>query len=113
MKSYVGRRLGHNWQVSVVENGLERPLPLRTDLYNHSPTGFSWGYAGSGPHQLALALIADATGDDERTLKTYGLFATGVIAKLDIDKNWGPVEASEIVATVEEIEKYMKEETVG
>ncbi len=23
---------------------------------NHSPTGFSWGYGGSGPAQLALAL---------------------------------------------------------
>jgi len=23
-------------------------------VYNHSPTGFSWGYEGSGPAQLAL-----------------------------------------------------------
>jgi hypothetical protein len=35
------------------------PLPLRCDLVNHSPTGFSWGYAGSGPAQLALAILAD------------------------------------------------------
>lgn len=38
-------------------------LPLRLDLRNHSPTGFEWGYGGSGPAQLALALLADAVGD--------------------------------------------------
>ncbi len=27
---------------------------------NHSPTGFSWGYGGSGPAQLALALTIEA-----------------------------------------------------
>lgn len=39
-------------------------LPLRLDLGNHSPMGFEWGYVGSGPHQLALAMLADATGRD-------------------------------------------------
>ena len=28
-------------------------------LYRHSPDGFEWGYAGSGPAQLALAILAD------------------------------------------------------
>ena len=36
------------------------PLDPRLDLANHSPTGFEWGYGGSGPAQLALALLADA-----------------------------------------------------
>lgn len=26
-------------------------------ICNHSPDGFSWGYAGSGPAQLALAIM--------------------------------------------------------
>lgn len=26
-------------------------------VYNHSPDGFSWGYGGSGPAQLALAIL--------------------------------------------------------
>ena len=38
-------------------------LDLRLDLANHSPTGFSWGYPGSGPAQLALAILADTAGD--------------------------------------------------
>lgn len=40
---------------------LHKSLQIR----NHSPTGFEWGYGGSGPHQLALALLMDATGDNE------------------------------------------------
>jgi hypothetical protein len=56
-------------------------LPLRTDLRNHSPTGFEWGYAGSGPAQLALALLVDAT--DRRTaLEHYMAYKNEVVARL-------------------------------
>jgi hypothetical protein len=30
-------------------------------IVNHSPTGFSWGFGGSGPAQLALALLLELT----------------------------------------------------
>ncbi len=30
--------------------------------WNHSPDGFNWGYSGSGPAQLALAIILKLTG---------------------------------------------------
>lgn len=33
-------------------------LNPRRDLHNHSPTGFNWGYGGSGPAQAALAILA-------------------------------------------------------
>lgn len=32
-------------------------LPLYLDEVNHSPTGFEWGYRGSGPAQLAYAIL--------------------------------------------------------
>jgi hypothetical protein len=41
------------------ELGPPSPLDPRCDLRNHSPTGFAWGYNGSGPSQLALALLCD------------------------------------------------------
>ncbi|MBV8269982.1 MAG: hypothetical protein JO252_26975 [Planctomycetaceae bacterium] len=60
---YVGRRVGGAAQVvRETEDGRQSPLPLRTDLRKHSPTGFEWGYEDSGPAQLALAILADAVG---------------------------------------------------
>jgi len=41
--------------VEVSLNGLA--LPLHLELVNHSPTGFNWGYSGSGPSQLAFAIV--------------------------------------------------------
>lgn len=51
----------------------QRPHKLhpRLDLWNHSPTGFEWGFSGSGPAQLALALAADALTDDERAVRVH------------------------------------------
>lgn len=33
------------------------------DVAEHSPTGLEWGYLGSGPHQLAIALLREVTED--------------------------------------------------
>jgi hypothetical protein len=41
------------------------PLALRLELARHSPTGFEWGYGGSGPAQLSLAILADRWRDDD------------------------------------------------
>ena len=57
-------------------------LDLRLDLHNHSPDGFEWGYCGSGPSQLALAVLADHLGNDEQALNLYQRFKWEVIAKL-------------------------------
>ncbi|MGH7866172.1 MAG: DUF6166 domain-containing protein [Candidatus Dormibacteraceae bacterium] len=67
MKRYQGVRTGS--AVDVTVDG--RHLNPRLDLWNHSPTGFEWGYNGSGPAQLAIALLADCLGDDEAALRWY------------------------------------------
>ncbi len=56
------------------------PLPFHLELRNHSPTGFAWGYSGSGPAQLALALLMDALGNAELALKHYQDFKWQVVA---------------------------------
>jgi hypothetical protein len=61
-----------------------RPLPLRLDLWNHSPTGFEFGCGGSGPAQLALAILADCCGD-ELAVTFHQLFKRAVIARLPAD----------------------------
>lgn len=86
MKIYKGERLKDGAVVSVttIKNGEERISLLnpRYDLYNHSPDGFEWGYGGSGPAQLALALLADRT-DDETTLRLYQQFKRDVIVRME------------------------------
>ena len=49
-------------------------------LRNHSPTGVEWGYAGSGPAQLALALLIAVTGDEQGSLRRYQQFKVDLIA---------------------------------
>lgn len=75
-------------RVLVCLAGRESPLDPRYDLRNHSPDGFAWGYGGSGPAQLSLALCADALGDDEAAQAVYQIFKGSVVSKLDQDKGW-------------------------
>ena len=50
-------------------------------LINHSPDGFSWGYGGSGPSQLALAICLELF-DRKKALKVYQVFKWRHIATL-------------------------------
>jgi hypothetical protein len=61
-----------------------QPLDPRYDLRNHSPDGFNWGYGGSGPAQLALALLADITGDSALAEKWYQPFKWTFVARLEM-----------------------------
>lgn len=60
------------------------PLPLEPSLKlrNHSPTGFEWGYAGSGPAQLALAILLHASGNQSRATAHHMQFKFQFISKL-------------------------------
>lgn len=84
MKTYQGRREGR--VVEVIVNG--HPLDPRLDLGNHSPSGFEWGYGGSGPAQLALALVSDHLANDEEALALYQDFKRVVVSRLPF-RGWG------------------------
>jgi hypothetical protein len=60
-----------------------KKLPPRLDLKRLSPAGFEWTYEGAGPAQLALAILADHFGDDQKALAHYEPFMRDVIAVLD------------------------------
>ena len=84
MKRYQGRR--HGAVVVVTVDG--RRLNPRLDLYNHSPTGFEWGYGGSGPAQLALAILADHLNDDEAAFNLHQRFKWAVVAAFRPRRGW-------------------------
>jgi hypothetical protein len=81
LKTYVGVR-GENGVTVTVD---AQPLDLRLDWRNHSPTGFDWGYGGSGPSQLALAILADHFGVEgkEVALRLYQNFKWDVIGNIE------------------------------
>lgn len=65
------------------------PLPLEPSLrvWNHSPTGFSWGYAGSGPAQLSLAILLCETSEDA-AVSYHQRFKFDVVAGWPGDQPW-------------------------
>ena len=62
----------------------EQLTPERShELVNHSPSGFEVGYCGSGPAQLALALLLDYTDDEDVALAEYMEFKAKVVSQLE------------------------------
>lgn len=61
------------------------PLDCRYDLLSASPAGFEWNYRGSGPAQLAIALLSHAFGD-EFACEHYQQFKSEIVANLPEDR---------------------------
>jgi hypothetical protein len=87
-------------------------LPLYITWVNHSPTGFEWGYYGSGPSQLAYAIMhryfvyGMGLSDEEaheRASKLYMQFKRDVIGVIRNDK-WD-LDESEIAHWLKFAEK--------
>jgi len=72
---------------SISQNAL---LPLKPSLAlnNHSPDGYAWGYNGSGPAQLALAILLYEFGDPIMALEYYQDFKTAIISNLEKEEDW-------------------------
>ena len=64
------------------------PLDPCIKMVNHSPTGFAWGYQGSGPAQLAFALLYHVTKDKETSQRFYQRFKADVIGAMPMEGNW-------------------------
>lgn len=102
MKEFVGKRDLCGARVYV--NGME--LNPRLHIRNHSPTGFNWGYGGSGPAQLALAMLAEVAGDQVAE-RWYQEFKFARIAGI-IDSNWRITDA-EIMAWLKERDALLED----
>lgn len=84
---YIGQRTGGTNRVVVNRGNGPLRLAERLDVRNHSPTGLEWGYAGSGPAQLSLALLCDHfNGNTVEALKFYQEFKFQIIAGIKTDR---------------------------
>lgn len=75
------------WDVYAIypDNSVGRLDPGYKHGVNHSPDGYAWGYSGSGPAQLAFAILLAEFGV-ERAKDEYQDFKSKVIARMDGDK---------------------------
>lgn len=77
--TFCGRRLSESEGSALVVTYKGELLDPRYDLRNHSPTGFEIGYQGSGPAQLALAILTAVLGD-RKGERYYQEFKRQIIA---------------------------------
>ena len=71
----------------VLKDGTRLDPSYSQKVFNHSPDGFSWGYSGSGPAQLALALLLEETGRAQAVL-LHQEFKRAVVARWPWAKFW-------------------------
>lgn len=98
VKTYILKQDGlpKSGRITVDEDGTVREITPERSLKvaNHSPTGFAWGYPGSGPAQSALAILLDYTNDEELSEELHQLFKFDFIAGMP--EQGGSVSSDEI-----------------
>lgn len=104
VRIYRAYREGHAATVAIFNGVAMEKLPLRLDLVKHSPDGFQWGYGGSGPSQLALAMCADALGDDAKAVAVYQQFKNAHVA-LQTEDQWA-ISADEVRAICHRLSQH-------
>lgn len=73
------------WETnSVYIDGIKLCPAESQRIKNHSPDGFAWSYGGSGPAQLALAILLKFL-PMEKAIALYQDFKWDVIAALPAD----------------------------
>ena len=82
MKIHGSRSLG---RTQVFVDGKELKPHASQKVLNHSPDGFEWGYSGSGPAQLSLAILLHAGASKERAVEMHQNLKAQVIAGLGYD----------------------------
>ena len=97
MKVYEGRRNIDGLVVTV--DG--KPLPEHCEVKHFTRFGFEWTYEGESPQQLALAILVDFLGDNDRAIRLSEPFMKKVVANLDND--WR-LTGDEVEAAVRDIE---------
>jgi hypothetical protein len=75
--------------VTVMEGTAETPLPHHV---KHSPTGFAWGYGGSGAAELARCLLIHALGPQSRCKACEG---TGQVVYVPAADRFMPIAEAE------------------
>jgi uncharacterized protein DUF6166 len=93
IRGYRNNQRGGACLVTVVDElGDEKVLPPAVispkHEVRHSPDGFQWGYAGSGPAELARAILVRVIEGDDRARhpRCYQLYKADVVQRIQKDE---------------------------
>jgi len=98
MKTYEGKRTFDGLVVTV--DG--QPLGEHYEVKGFTRFGFEWTYEGDSPQQLALAILADYLGDNDKAMRLCEPFMKQIVANLDND--W-QLTSAEVEAAVRSLER--------
>lgn len=70
----------------ITPSGDQLEVEPSLSIENHSPSGFQWGYRGSGPRQLSIALLLHHTQDPEFAAAHSLEFMRRFVARIDADE---------------------------
>lgn len=87
----------------VTINGKELSPERSQKIFNHSPNGFAWGYDGSGPAQLALAILLECVESADEAITFHQDFKREIVAGFKIDHPW--ILSAECVETWLELKR--------
>ena len=97
MRTFEGRRTIDGLVVTVDGKRLDEHYEVK----RFTTWGFEWTYEGDSPQQLALAILVEHLGNNQRAISLSEPFMRKVVANLDND--WS-LSGAEIDAAVREIE---------
>jgi Family of unknown function (DUF6166) len=100
VRTYRGVNQGTSDHVVTVEDDDAGELCLLAHRMRHSPSGFSWGYAGSGPADLARSIMWEHLGAEPHPA-CYQAFKFSFVAGWPQGGDWQ--------ITDEEIEVWLDE----
>ena len=96
-KVYEGRRTIDGLVVTVDDNRLDEHY----DVKRFTKFGFEWSYEGASPRQLALAILVEHLGDNQRAIRLAEPFMKKVVANLDNDWRLTGGEIDEALAALQ------------
>jgi Family of unknown function (DUF6166) len=96
-KVYEGRRTIDGLVVTVDGNRLDEHY----DVKRFTKFGFEWSYEGASPQRLALAILVEHLGDNQRAIRLAEPFMKKVVANLDNDWRLTGGEIDEALAALQ------------
>ena len=97
MKIYEGKRTIDGLVVTVDRQQLSEHYEVK----RFTKFGFEWTYEGDSPRQLALAILVDYLGDQDRAIRLSEPFMAKVVANLDNDWQLTGVEIEAAIQGME------------